>query len=694
MVRSLRDRITSSYSRFWSSETAVMLITALVVGLGSGFAAVGFRWLLETIHALSLGTLGKWPLRVGVPAALATTVGVVTPAVGGLLAGLLIHYVAPETQGPGVSKVMECLALHGGRIRPIVIAAKPLATSVTIGSGGSAGREGPVVQIGSAIGSALSQAAHLSDERTKCLVACGAAGGIAATFNAPLAGVMFALEVLLAEFGLVRFTSVVVASVVASLVGHAYFGAAPAFPFPPSAVPETWEWPVYALMGVPAAFVGVAFTRTLDRVDELFEALSLQQYLKPALGGLIVGVVGLGFPRVLGVGYESIEAVLFNRLTIASILVLGLLKIVVTSLTIGSGASGGIFGPCLFIGAMLGGVVGQLVHHLSQGTVVSSSYTLVGMSAVFAAASRAPITAILTLFEMTRDYNVMLPLMLTTVISATLARHLLDQSIYTIKLNRQGIDVYAGRRLDLMTAILVSEAMTPIDEITTVNPSMPLTELVSVFDKTHYTGLLVLDADGLLRGVVGLSDLERAQTKQLMTGTVADIQTTNLPTVFPDQSLNAALQRFGALDVGRIPVVDRANTRRVVGVLRRGDIVRAYSHAVLDQQARLTHLDRVSLERRTNVGTLEQDAGATVVQMRLRDDHGAVGRTIQELKLPAHSLIASIRRDGQVLIPRGDTRLQVGDILVALASGEDEKFLQSRLTGTGSADDPSHTTLQ
>jgi CIC family chloride channel protein len=666
------------YASFWSSETAVMLTMALIVGLGSGFGAVAFRRLIEISHTLFVETLLNSGIIGHAPEYLGSYLGAIVPAMGGLMVGCITYFLAPEARGPGVAGVMEALALQGGRIRPIVIAARPIATSITLGSGGSAGREGPVVHLGSAIGSSVSHLARLSDERTKNLVACGAAGGIAATFNAPLAGVMFALEVLLAEFGLVQFTSVVVAAVVASVVGHTYFGDVPAFRFPPSPSPDPWELPAYATLGVAAAFIGVAFTRILHFADDLFERQPLPTYLRPALGGLVVGVVGLWFPQILGIGYDSIEAVLFNRFTLVPILVLGLLKVAVTSITIGSGGSGGIFGPCLFIGAMLGGTFGQLVHGATPGADIPASYALIGMSAVFAAASRAPITAILTIFEMTRDYNIILPLMLATVISATIARHLLDDSIYTVKLSRRGIDVSASRNLDLMSTITVSEAMTPISEVVTVTPSTSLTGLARIFHETHYHGTVVVDEHLHLRGVVTLSDLEQVQRQHMVTGTVADIQVSNVRTVFPDQTLEAALRHFGALDVGRIPVVDRTNPRRVVGLLRRGDIVRAYAHAHVDEQARMAQIDRARLQMRTG-----SDATTPMVEIRLQDHDWAVGKTARELGLPPQMLIASIRRGGRPIIPRGDTRLAAGDTIVALVSHDEERHLRKCLKDGG-----------
>jgi len=696
---SLRGRLATTYSRFWSSQTVVMLTLALMVGLGSGYAAVALRWLIGAAHVLLFETLKTWLVGLGSPLLVASALPVIAPAVGGLIVGLMVHLGLEEVSGPGVGSVMEALALRGGRMRPTLIAAKPVATAITIGSGGSAGRAGPVVQIGAAIGSALSQVVRLSDEWAKNLVACGAAGGIAATFNAPLAGVMFAMEVLLSEFGLVQFTSVVVAAVTASVVGQTYFGDVPAFPFPPSTAPEAWELPLFAVLGAVAAFVGVGFTQILFHVDRFFDRRKLPVYVKPALGGLAVGTLGIWFPRVLGIGDDTIEAVLSGRLAFTPIVVLLLVKVLATSLTVGSGGAGGIFGPCLFIGAMLGGGFGQLVR--ASGAAISvpsnalaqdpSSYAIVGMVAVFAAASRAPITAILTLFEMTRDYTIMLPLMLASVISATIARLLLRDSIYTIKLSRRGIDIDAGRKLDLMGTILVGEAMTPLDKVTTVKPTTRLTELVRIFDETYHHGLPVVDEAQRLRGMVTLTDLEKAQTDQLISGTVADIQATHVVTVFPDETLKSALQRAGALDVGPMPVIDRAQTGRLVGLLRRGDIVRAYSHATLDQEARLSKVDRVRLQQRMGAAGVTENVSTSVVEIKLREHHVAVGRTIKALDLPSHTLIASVRRGGRVLIPRGDTRLEAGDVLIALATEGEVQALRNRLMHGGQGRSPSET---
>lgn len=655
----------SLYTRFWTSENAVMVTMAILVGLGGGFGAVLFRWLIGAFQHFFFGTLGEWLSFMG------PYYVIVIPALGGLLVGPMVHFLAREAKGHGVPEVLEAVALRGGRIRPIVVVVKSLASSICIGSGGSVGREGPIVQIGSALGSTFGQIFRLSDQRTRNLVACGAAAGIAATFNAPIAGVIFALEVILAEFGLAQFITVVVASVASSVIGRIYFGNVPAFPIPPYAPASVWELPVYAVLGVVAAFIGVGFTRILYWFEDLFEAWRFPPYLKPAAGGLLVGLMGYRFPQLFGVGYEAIDAVLHNQLALGTVALLVPLKILATSITIGSGGSGGVFAPSLFIGSMLGGLFGLLVHRwMPTSTSLPAAYALVGMSAVFAAAARAPITAILILFEMTQDYRIILPLMLSTVISTLIAQHIYRENIYTLKLKRRGIDVYAGRDLNLMRTILVGEAMTPIEKMATVGPDTTLQELARIFNETHHHGLVVLDENGELYGVVTLADLEKAGSGRLMTGKVKDICTTNVRTCFPDETLEDALRHFGALDVGRIPVVDRANPRRVIGVLRRGDIIRAYSHAYLDKQARLIHMERVRLQNRL---------GARIVEITLGDGDGAVGRTLGELRMPPKCIVASIRRGGRVLIPRGHVRLEAGDTLIALVTDDGEEALRTCL---------------
>jgi len=638
--------------RLGASESAVMMALAIIVGIGAALGTIVFVEMIKFFQATFfvsgaqvLGFLGGAYV-------------IVLPALGGLLVGPLVHFIAPEAKGHGVPEVLAAITTRGGRIRPVVVLAKALGSAITIGSGGSVGREGPIVQIGSALGSTVGQVLRLSERRVINLIASGAAAGIAATFNAPIAGVMFALEVILGELGVQTFSTIVVSAVTASVVSRVALGDSPAFTVPAYALKSPWELLLYLGLGGTSALGALAFMRVLYRSEDLFDSWQFPPYLKPALGGLGVGLLGLALPQIFGTGFATIEDALNGRIELGLLLVLVCAKILATSLTLGSGASGGVFAPALFIGAVLGGTYGQLAHWAFPEIVAASgAYAMVGMAAVFAGAARAPITAILILFEMTRDYRIILPLMFATVISTMLAQWLEEESIYTLKLKRRGIDVRVRKDANLMRGILVQEAMTPFARLTTVTPTTKLSELARLFRETGHHGLLVLQADRELYGVVTLTDLERALSKGEEV-TVADICTRDVLTAFPDETLDEALRRFGALDVGRIPVVDQQNPRRVLGVLRRSDIVQAYARAQAEKLKVQHHLERLRME---------SQIGATLHQIDLRSGDPAIGKRLKDLGLPADCVIVSIHRGDRLVVPRGDSRLLPGDRLTVLA---------------------------
>lgn len=646
------------------TEAVVLMSTSLLVGLGAGLGAVVFRWLIERVHTLGyegLGLLGDYRL-------------IVVPALGGLLVGPMIYFFAREAKGHGVPEVMEAVALRGGRIRPIVVVVKSLASSISIGSGGSVGREGPIVQIGSALGSTLGQILRMSDERIRNLVACGAAGGIAATFNAPIAGVIFALEVILGEFSVRYFSTVVISSVTASVVGRIAFGDVPAFAVPAYQMVSPWGLLFYAILGLVAAFVAVAFTRILYLFEDLFDAWrGFPEYLKTPIGGALLGVGGLLFFRAnlnqglgvpgqpvafFGVGYEAMEWALLGQGTVLVLLALMGLKILATSLTIGSGGSGGIFAPSLFIGSMLGGAFGLVVHGLFPDiTATPGAFAMVGMAAVFAGAARAPITAILILFEMTDDYRLILPLMLATVVSTVLAEYLDKESIYTLKLSRRGVRLEQGRDIDVMQGVLVGEAMTT--NVDTVSADLSLQELDLLFHETHHHGFPVLDENGELLGIVTLQDLARARERgQWQDRQVRDIATRAPLTVCPDEPMWVALKRLGTRDVGRLPVVDRQNPRRLMGLIRRSDIVRAY---------RVGISRRLDLQERADKLRLGRLTGTEFVEIIVRQGSPLAGKPVRELPLPDKCLLTTARRGDKVILLHGETTIQEGDHLVALA---------------------------
>jgi CIC family chloride channel protein len=643
--------------RWQPPERVVLVLTALIVGVGAGIGAVVFRWLIQSITEFSF---------TGAPSALGLGgryYVVLIPAIGGLVVGPLTYFFAREAKGHGVPEVMEAVALRGGRIRPIVGLIKALASSICIGTGGSVGREGPIVQIGSAWGSTVGQWLHFSDERVRNLVACGAAGGIAATFNAPIAGVIFALEVILQEFSAGYFSTVVISSVTASVISRMALGDVPAFPVPDYSLVNVWELPLYAVLGVVAAFVASGFIFLLYKAEDLFDDWRIPEYLKPAIGGLGMGVIGLFLPQTFGVGYETIESTLLNPNDLTLLAALLVAKLVATSIILGSGGSGGVFAPGLFMGAMVGGAYGLGVHWLFPGaTATAGAYALVGMAAVFAGAARAPITAILILFEMSDDYLIILPLMLSTVVCTLLAEHLSPGSIYTVKLVRRGVRLALGRDIDVMQGVFVKEAMTPLPDLDVVYSDMSVEELAQRFDDTRHHGFPVLDGDGELCGVVTLRDLQEAlHRSDIEALKVRDIATASPVTVYPNEPLWVALKRLGVRDVGRLPVVDRENPRKLMGMLRRRDVIRAYNLGIMRR------LDAQQRAERLRLGKL---GGAQFVEMTIGEESPVVGRKLLEMDLPQECTVVSLQRGRQVIIPHGDTVITAGDKVIAFATEE------------------------
>jgi CIC family chloride channel protein len=375
-----------------------------------------------------------------------------------------------------------------------------------------------------------------------------------------------------------RFAYIVISSVVADFLAHAFLGDKRTFAVPQFGIVSTWEIGFYVLVGIAAAFAALALIRLLYRCEDLFDALKLPDYFKPALGGIAIGLIGLYSHDLFGVGYRGIEKALSGQLALGALLLLSLLKVLATSVTIGSGGSGGIFAPSLFIGAMLGTALGDIFHGLFPSiTAPAGAYGIVGMAAVFAGAARAPFTAMLILFEMTGDYAIILPLMTAVVVSTLLARSLSRETIYTLKLRRRGIDIQREEPADVMRTITVGEVMTR--SFPTVPATMRVEELYELLHSTGHHGFPVLDEEGRLVGIITLSDVERSLKKGSADLKVGDIATKSPFVAYPDQSLYEVL---GATeeDYGRIPVVSRDDRRHLVGVLRRYDIIRAYRERV------------------------------------------------------------------------------------------------------------------
>ncbi len=555
-----------------------MAVLATLVGLAGGFGAIGFRYLIGFIQAIAYGPgenllevapLTPWYLRIWIP------------ALGGLLVGPLVYFLAREAKGHGVPEVMEAVALRSGIIRKRIVIIKSLASAISIGTGGSVGREGPIVQIGSAIGSSVGQVLRISEDRIRTLVGCGAAAGIAATFNAPVAGSMFALEIILGDFGLATFSPIVISSVVATAVSRHFLGNSPAFLVPAYQLVSAWELPLYVILGFFCALVAVTFTTVLYRAEDVFDDLKFPGYLKAFLGGLILGFMGLRFPHILGVGYAAIDVALMQKLAWWVLLLLVGFKILATSITIGSGGSGGIFAPSLFMGAMAGGFFGSVVHHLfPEVTASPGAYSIVGMGAVVSGTTHGPLSAILILFEMTGDYKIILPLMIACIISSLASGQLLTDSIYTLKLARRGVNIRAGKEVNVLKSMPVANVMNP--KVETISEDITLGGLAERISKSKYKSFPVVDREGRLSGIVTHYDYRDVvfdeNLKDLVV--VKELATPKVVTVSMDENLYDAMEKITSKDFSLLPVVSTHDRRQLMGVLTRRDIISAYNSAI------------------------------------------------------------------------------------------------------------------
>jgi len=458
-----------------------LFAAALVVGAGSGLGAVAFRYLIYGFTWLATGH-AQFGQQGRVPSARFPGLGpgffVVIPVIGGLIYGPLIYRYAREARGHGVPEVMIAVAEGGGRIRPQVAAVKALASALCIGTGGSVGREGPIVQIGSALASSLGQWVKMPESRLRILVACGAAGGIAATFNAPLTGVFFGVEIILREFSVEAIFTVMLSAMIADLLSRQFAGSAPFLSGLPSgiAVHHLSSYLLIAALAVLAALIGLAFAKILYATEDLCDKVwgNRPEWARPAAGGLLLGLLLLALPQLYGVGYPVLYKAVGGSYALWFLIILAAGKIIACSLTIGIGGSGGVFAPSLFIGATSGMAFGEIAGHLiGPAAGQPALYAVVAMGAVFASAARAPLTAVTSVVEMTGDYTLTLPVLLAVAIATATSRALSYGTIYTTKLLRRGIDIDHPRSADPFADLTAADAMRPFAAPLTIAPLPP-----------------------------------------------------------------------------------------------------------------------------------------------------------------------------------------------------------------------------
>lgn len=673
------------------------MVLALVVGAGAAGGAVLFRYLIDWFTFAFTGRVPFVPgTGPGGPASphfpgIGMFFLLLAPVLGGLIYGPLVDRFAKEARGPGVAEVMFATTERGGRIRPRVAAVKSLASALCIGSGGSVGREGPIVQISSGLGSSLGQLFRVPDDRLRLLVACGAAGGVSAIFNAPLAGVFFALELILRNFRAQSFGVVVLASVTADAIARAAFGGDTFLTLPSFELSSPLEYPFFAVLGVLAALAGVVFVRTLYGTEGLVDRLwKGPEWLRPGAGGLLLGALLLALPQLYGGGYAVLENAIRGEYVLWLLLALLAGKILASSLTIAIGGSGGVFAPALFMGATLGTAFGLGVNEFLP-TVVGSpgAYGLVGMGAVFAGAARAPITAVLVIFELTGTYAIILPLMFAVSVAAGVSHLLSRDTIYTFKLRRRGVDVIRGTSANLMEVLTVADAMQAVPP--SIPRTAPLNTVIERLADEERDALPVTDENGVYLGTVTARQVEesaRANALESTAGSLAEA----MPNVTPGQTLEQALAALVERDRTGMPVLS-PDGRHVAGWLTHRDVLRTYNDRLQRslEEAEAEQAgdpDRVREAGGRSAGashaagppaTVQAPAvqrsvarlqGYRVVNVELVQNKLPVGTLLSEVTWPHPVLILAIRRNGTSISATKETRLQRGDRLSLLVPAD------------------------
>lgn len=557
-----------------SNEYTFFILMAAFIGFLAGLMNFVFVFAYESVYEAVVEPL------IGAPYVVLPLLG------GGLILLVLATVFGPErVLGYGFPKFLETLNIRGGALRAGEVISRAVGSIVTLGFGGSAGQEGPIAQLGGGVGSGFAQLLKMSRNNTRIFIACGVSGAIAATFNAPIAAVLFAEEIaLLRDFRVGSFLPIVISSAVGTITSRALRGNDPIFSVPAYTFIEYKEFIFYAIMGIALGVLSYLFIKLYYFVKDTFERISINPRFKPLVGGGILGLMAIAFPYMLGNGYEQLEMALRSELPLWIILGLILLKPLATSITLGSGWPGGVFAPSIFIGAMAGAAFGLVVQSILGSEVpLAGAYATVGMGAFLAAVTQAPLTSIFLIFEMTQSYHVVLPIMVSSVLASAVSRFLTGGSLESIELKRRGIDIEEGFEKNLLRSISVGEIM--ISNVETVQEDMTLRKVIEYIPHSKHTTFPLVDRDGLLTGIVSMQDFKEWIFEESLKDIVVvkELATLNVITVTPEDTLDVVLDKWGKKPVEMIPVVSAANPREIVGIISRRDVIGAYNKALSDR---------------------------------------------------------------------------------------------------------------
>nr|MBP7462544.1 chloride channel protein [Candidatus Delongbacteria bacterium] len=641
--------LKSLFDYLESSEFILLGTLAGFIGLSGAIGVWIFKSMIHGFEHINFGIMGAWLQQHSIGLV------VLIPVAGGLLVGGLKSWLIGVEKYRGVAGIMEAIAWGGGRLKYKLIPSKTVISALSIGSGASVGPEDPSVQIGSNLGSMIGQWLNYSEERIQSLVAAGAAGGVAAAFNAPIAGVFFAMEVLLGELSSRAFGIIVIASVISAAFTQAVSGTQPAFQLTNFTFHSARELPFYLILGLLSGLVAAAYIYILFKSQELFNRINIPIWCKPALAGLAVGLAGIWFPDLLGIGYGGIERILqFYYFPLSLVIILLIGKLILTPICISGGFMGGVFAPSLFLGAMTGGLCGYLLHYVYPSLPVAiSAFAMIGMAAVLAGTIHAPLTAIILLFEMTNDYRIILPVMFTVVISLLVSQHFQKNSVYTMALAKKGLRIVRGKDIEIMETIHVKDIMQTDFRVLQENETIQMVR--SKMERLHLYALPVVSATNRLIGIVTLRDIDRIERDHdpIITP-IGVVSRKKLVTITPDQTIGSAMRIMGNKDINRLPVVESENSDRIVGWLPHTDLVRAYQMALQR---------RIRTQHQTQQARLEIIGGVEVIEEELLPNSPCIGRSVKEIAWPRDCVISSIRRGSEIILPHGNTILRQGDVM-------------------------------
>jgi CIC family chloride channel protein len=632
---------------------AAFLLAAVILGVLVGLATAVLAWLIEGVVVATVA-FGDWT-------AWGRAAFLVTIPIGITISWALNRKWGPGVSSGGVTETMVGLSLHGGYLPTRVAPTKLFATALTLGTGGSGGREGPIALIGATIGSSLARYTNFDHDRIRSLVAAGAGAGIGASFNAPIAGMLFAMEVILGSFAIRHLNAVVIASVGAAVTSQILLGDELFLTSPPHQLGAFSELILYLGLAVIAVAFGLLYLRALDSATRIRLPSALPLWIFPVLAGLTVAGVGLVAPESLGTGHRFLSELLalddagdFVWWTLG---LLALAKIVTSVFTRAGGGSAGTFMASLFIGGAVGAGFAILIAPLwSASDLEPGAFAIVGMAMVFATIARAPMTSVIIVFELTGNYELVLPLMLGAALATYAGERFHPANAYTIPLKQKGITLPKNEDIDLLDTVEVIDVMQPLDGV--LRPWKTLAEAAEYFDASSHHGAPVLNDRDQLVGIVTLSDITRAGGPSLSV-TVSEAMSGDVITVTPDVAVSVALTRMSALGVGRLPVVSESHPTEVIGMFRRESVVKAYDSALSMAKGRELYRERKRIRTQP---------GADFFEATVREESPIVNTMVAEIVWPDDSVLVSIQRGSTVLVPHGKTPIRAGDVITAFGS--------------------------